>query len=566
MQISAVVKNANNVGMPNQTVTFSSTSGNLSNSNDGITQNTGIAQAVLTVGADKSVRNITVTAVAGEARATLVIPVIGTSVKVNGDLSMQSGTVVRYSVKLADSAGTGVSLRPVSLTSSLGNPISNSGRGDTDSNGVFTFLYTANIAGVDTLTASGLGAVDSISVNISNIDFQVLSPAANTTIPVNTSEAISVRYRVGGTARVGQNVTFSTTRGALSASNSATDGSGVATVNISSASSGLASVVANIAGVGQVTLPIQFIATSPASIALQSNPGALPPNSSGGDTNQAAIEAIVRDPNGNAVANKLVDFNLINDTSGGRLSQPSATTDLNGRASVQFISGASATASNGVVVGASVRGSSPLVSNTTRLTVNQESLFISIAFGNTIGNENETTYKKPFSVYVTDANGIAVPNKNVTLRVIPTVYGKGALGFSPGRAEFQGQAAIAAGWDYASSVFCLNEDTNLNGQLDPGEDSNNNGSLQPGLPVFSRPGTVTTDATGLANFDLLYGEQYALWMNVRLEARATVGGTESVSSIQYFLSALASDLNSQQTTPANVRSPFGTSSICTNPN
>jgi Bacterial Ig-like domain (group 1) len=565
IQITAVVKNANNAGMPSQTVTFSTTSGNLSIADNGITKDTGVAAAALTVGADKSLRNITLTAVAGAARATLVIPVVGTKVKVNGDLSMQAGAVVQYSVKLTDSSGTAIANRPVSLTSRLGNAISNSGTANTDFNGVFTFAYTANNAGIDTLTASGLGAVDSIALNISNIDYQLLSPSANTNVPVNTLQAISVRYRVGGAGQTGQNVTFSTTRGVLSSSSATTDGSGVATVSISSASSGLASVVANITGVGQVTLPLQFIATTPASIALQANPGALPPNSSGGDASQAAIEAIVRDVSGNAVANRLVDFNLALDTSGGRLSQPSATTDLNGRASVQFISGANSTASNGVVIGASVRGSSPLVSNTTRLTVNGESLFISIAFGNTLGNENETTYKKQFSIYVTDANGIAVTNKNITLRVIPTVYGKGFLTYSAGQPEFQGQPAIPGGWVYGSYVSCLNEDLNLNGQIDPGEDINNDGRLQPGLPVFTRPGSVTTDSTGLVSFDLLYGEQYASWLTVRLEARATVGGTESVSSIQYFLSALASDL-SATTTPANVVSPFGRATSCTNPN
>lgn len=565
LAISAVVKDTNNVGMSAQSVTFSVTSGNLSLANGGVSNSSGVASANLAVGQDKTLREITLRASSGSASAVLVIPVVGTQVIVNGPLSLKTGDFIRYSLKLSDSAGNPISGQEVRLVSSLGNTISNSGVAQTAPTGIFEFTYTANNPGIDTLTASGLGATSAIRPVISAIDFVVRSPSASTVVPVGTPQPVTVRYSDGTNNLAGRIVNFSTTRGSLSAPSAVTDASGDATVTVSSTSAGPASVVATIATVGQVTLPLQFAAITPASVALQANPGAVLPNPAGTTNNQAAIEAIVRDVNGNAVFGRQVNFNLVSDSSGGSLSQPSAVSDVNGKASVQFIPGAISTAANGVVVQASVVGF-PAVTNAVRLTVNGESLFISIAFGNVISNEDVTLYKRPFSVYVTDANGGAVAKKAITLRVIPITYGKGVLSYLDAQPATSTTAAISAGWGYASRTVCPNEDTNLNGQVDPGEDINSNGTLQPGIPAFLRPSTVTTDDSGFARFDLIYGEQYALWINSRIEARSTVGGTESVSSIVYFFEGLAADFTDAAVSPANRISPFGTIQSCTSPN
>jgi hypothetical protein len=563
--ITAVVKDANNISMSGQSVTFSVDSGSLSlGLSGGTTNGAGLATANLTAGADKSSRNITVRARAGNVQASLIIPVTGTKIKITGPLTLQAGDSIQYSVKLTDSLNAPVSGQAVRLTSSLNNTISNSGSGTTDFNGVFTFSYTANNAGTDVITATGQGSSDSISTVISNVDFVFLSPSLNTVIPVGSSQAVTVRYRLGPNGVSGQQVSFSATRGTLAAASAITNANGEATVNISSVSAGLASIVANIPSVGQISLPLQFISTTPSSLALQANPGAILPNTNGTSVNQATLEAIVRDINGNAVSGRQVNFNIISDTSGGQLSQPSAVTDINGRASVQYISGASSTASNGVVVQAAV--ASTAISTTTSLTVNGESLFISIAFGNVLSNLDITTYQKQFSVYVTDANGVAVGNKDVTLRAIPLIYGKGELAFFPAIPATPTTSGIAGGWRFANYTACPNEDINLNGSINPGEDVNGNGELEPGLPVVIAPGTVRTDSNGFATFNLLYGEQYAYWLDVRLEARATVGGTESVRSIRYSLEALNTDVSVETVTPANSISPFGRIQSCTIPN
>ena len=268
---------------------------------------------------------------------------------------------------------------------------------------------------------------------------------------------------------------------------------------VSSTTAGPAVVVAQIAGVGQVNLPLQFVATTPSSIVVQSNPGAISPNLSG-STHQSTIEAVVRDASGNAVANRQVNFTLLQDVSNGTLMPGVATTDADGRAKVQFIAGATSTPADGVIVQATV--ASTAISGQTKLTVNGTALFITIGFGNTMTNLDETTYSKPFSVYVTDANGVAVGNQLVALSVIPDSYNKGTMYW------------IDPVWSATVRATCPNEDFDLNGRLDAGEDSNGNGQLTPGNIAVSAPGTVTTDAAGRASFSLQYGEQYAYWARV----------------------------------------------------
>jgi hypothetical protein len=304
-----------------------------------------------------------------------------------------------------------------------------------------------------------------------------------------------------------------------------------------------------------VSLPLQFIATSPASLVLQANPGAVLPNTSG-TANQSTLEATVQDASGNPVANRQVNFSITKDDgNGGTLSTPSALTDANGRAQVQFISGLNPTQKDGVVFSATVANTS--VSGTAVLTVNGKALFISIGFGNTIGNIDDTSYIKAFSVYVTDATGNPVANQLVNLSTSPIEFAKGTLVWS------------GAVWTYSSGVVtCPNEDLNQNGSLDTSpvnEDRDGNGALSPLNPILVSPGSVRTDDTGRATFSLSYGEQFAPWLSVKLTARASVDGTESDYSLNYFVNGLASDFSNETIPPAGVRSPFGTTLSCTAP-
>jgi len=440
------------------------------------------------------------------------------------------------------------------VVSALGNSVGQT-IPKTDATGSAKFLYTANNSGTDTLTISGLGATISYTVLVNAVDLSVLSPSANTTIPVGTSQNIIVRYKSSGIGVSGASVAFSTTRGNFQNSSATTDQNGDAVVSVSSITAGPAVVIAQIANVGQVSIPVQFVATAPSSIVIQANPGAVLPNAAGTSVNQATIEAIVRDASGNAVANRQVNFSTLEDLSNGQFSAASATTDINGRAQVQFIPGANSTSSGGVIVQGQVANTT--VISTATLTVNGKSLFITINFGNTIDNLDETTYKKSFTVQVKDANGVGVGGQVVTLSAIP-------LGYYTGYLTKQGGT-----WKYfVLSSMCPNEDSGVynsngayNGILNSNEDKNGDGSLTPGNVALVTPGDVTTDSGGRATFYLQYGEQFAPWVDVKLSARTSVEGTESVNSITYSLNGSISDFTGDGA-PAGITSPFGITSDC----
>jgi hypothetical protein len=340
----------------------------------------------------------------------------------------------------------------------------------------------------------------------------------------------------------------------LSANTGVTDGNGRASVTVTSSSSGPASITASI-GTAQITQQVNFVATAAATLILQANPGAVSPNAGTSTNNQAALSALVQDSAGNPVSGAVVNFTAVTDPSNGSISPGSATTGPNGTAVAQFIAGPISTSNNGVVLRATVQGTG--VTGTASLTVNQQALFIAIFTGNTIGNVNETTYRKLFSVSVTDANGAAVAGRSVTLSVIPSVYMKGRLVFS----------TASNSWVRGSFATCANEDRDRDGTLDttplPIEDTNGDGRLTPGLPVTVDNPTVITDSAGQATFNLLYGENMAPWLNVDITARTNVGGTESTKVHSYELLPLSSDVTDQNVAPAGLNSPFGTTLDCT---
>lgn len=548
--VTVAVKSATNVGMADQTVTFEVDNRATLKGPSAKTNADGVATVRLSAGA-KDNRLVTVTVKAGTASGQISLPVVGTRLAITGPVSVKAGIAQPYTARLVDSAGLPISGATLSAASVLaGNvvgPIS-----ATDATGQATFNYNANVGGTDTLTVSGFGAGAQLPITISGEDFTFDTPGAGTEVNVGSTQSITVRYFKDGVAVPGAAISFTTTRGVLSSASGITGADGKVTVNISSTSAGPATVMASLPdNKGQISLPLTFVSTTPSSLVLQANPGAVFPNAAGSAANQSTLEATVRDASGNAVANRMVNFTIVNDDgNGGRLSAGSALTDANGRAQVQFIPGARPTKPDGVELRADV-GSS--VQGTTALTVNGEALNISIGFGNTIGNVDDTTYVKNFSVFVTDVQGTPVARQRIDLSTSPVVYLKGSLAWN------------GVVWAYSSAgvVTCPNEDLNRDGKLDPGEDRNGNGSLEPGNPIVVAPGFVTTDDAGRATFALTYGEQYAPWLNVELSARARVGGTESESSLRYFVSGLAADFNVETIAPAGVRSPFGTTLSCT---
>ena len=131
--ITAIAKNASNVGVSSQIIVFSASSGILG-SVAAASNSAGTSSAVLTTGSDHSNRNITVTATVGAVSKTLVIPVVGSTMTVNGSSSLVSGASATYVVSLKDSGGGAISAANLSIGSSLGNALSTNSL-TTDQNG-----------------------------------------------------------------------------------------------------------------------------------------------------------------------------------------------------------------------------------------------------------------------------------------------------------------------------------------------------------------------------------------------------------------------------------------------
>lgn len=540
VDITAFVKGSDNVAIAKQKVTFSASSG-LLQSVSATTDDNGVATAKLSAGANKANRDITVTVSSGSVQGQVVVSVKGMQLALAGELALKLGASTSYTLKLSDGAGKPVAGAAVVVSSALGNALSASTI-TTDVAGTATVTYTANKAGVDTITAQALGGTAQQSVVVSAVDVAFVSPAAGAQVPVGTAQVFTVRYLSSGVGVAGQAVAFSTTRGnLLTPASVVTDANGQASVTVQSASAGPATIAAVLVGVGQASIAANFVATVPSTVVMQSSLGAIPPNSGGSAANQSTIEATVRDADGNLVSGKAVNFNIVSDISGGYLSTPTVNTDAYGKAKVQYVAGTSSTAADGVVIRGTVAGTK--IFSDVKLTVNASALFINIAYGNTISNLDETTYTKPFSIYVTDATGNPVGSQQVVVSVIPETYKKGYLTY-PG----------AGVWGYATGspiVVCLNTDFNRNGISDPGETS----PLRPGNVAVATPGLLTTDSAGRASFALQYGEQYAWWVSVNITAKATVAGTESRTTQLLELPMSADDATSTST-PANVVSPF----------
>lgn len=566
--LTAIVKDSNNNLLADIPVEFSSDPalGTTCGEGGGVTQGgstnaSGTAQSVLSTSGDQSNQVITVTANAGGLSDSLNIPVTGTSVQVTGPSTLSSGASANYAIKLLDSAGNGIGNELVIVTSSLGNGLS-SANFKTDSSGLITVQYTGSNGGGDTLTAVAACATGQKSIQVSSKSLSFSAPAANSEIDFGFVQALTVQLTP---AVAGTTINFTTTRGTLSAPSAVTNGSGVATVNISQAAgangAGGALVSATVNGENvSASLPVEFIAVSPTAIKLQANPGTVAVNTS------AAITAEVRDADNNLVKNQRVNFSFeVGSDPVGDIVPGFAETDSQGRATVTYTASSTASAKDGVKIKGEVIDDSnnPIgVDDTVALTVGAQSLRIVLGTGNTVDTSGGATiYRLPYSVLVTDAGGNPpVAGTKVSLVVEPIAYQKGVHVFAPPWSPVY-FINSASKQPPVSGFGCLNEDANRNGILDSGEDFNSNNNLDPG-GVASVPASVSTDENGFAAFSITYQRDRAYWIQVRLTAIVTVAGTENREQQTFVLPGAASDFSSATVAPPGQISPYGTAANC----
>lgn len=536
--ISALVKDDKNVLLKDETVTFSADSGELVVT-QAKTDAGGVAMAKLTSDSDKTSRNITISATLGSVSKSLVVALSGTTITIAGQSSIVLNKSAVLTMTLKDSYGNGIEGETFTVSSANGNTLASTTL-ITDSSGQASVTVTGVAAGTDTLTVSALGVSKTYLLAVSGDDFSITTPAADgAEVSLSpTSQTITARWFNNNTAQNGKVINFYATRGTLTGS-SATTANGVASVAISSTNAGPSLITASVDGGPSTTRLIEFVATTPSSMDLQTNLSSV---GIGGEL--ATLTATVRDANNNLVKNKTVTFSL-DDVTGGQLSVPSDITDSNGQAGTVYASSSSTSAKDGVKIRATVAGTA--VTDEVTLTVGKRALFITLGTGNVLGEPDDTNYSMPYTVRVADAAGVGVKDVSVSLSVIPKKYYKGYY-------VWTGAAHVPL---YSTS--CNNEDADNNGKFDVGDtDENSDELIWPGNIATVSQGVVTTDSSGAANFTVDYSQEYAQFIQVSLEARANVGGTESLNSAVFLLPVIATDVNKLEISPPGRLYQMGT--------
>ena len=546
VEIMAIVRDENNVLLADQPVEFA-----IDTASDAaltitqlITDDTGTARAVLTTGGNEQNRTITVNAISSDISDSLAIDVVGTALTIAGTEAMVSGDTATLTLTLQDSFGKGLTGEVFSISSSSGNTLSATTL-TADASGQAQVQVTAVNSGTDNITVTALGETQVHTLNVTSDTFAL--SIADPEAALNVPHTVNLQWEING---VGQNgtVLLSTTRGTLNVSSIAVV-NGAASFTVTSANAGPALISASVSGGGtSTTLDIEFVATTPERLELQTDKSTV------GIGDQATLTATVYDAlvDGNRVKNQRIIFSIVDDTSGGNISTGAGLTDSQGQISTVFTAGSSTTALNGVTISATVENSVPLVTDQVSFTVGKRAAFVSLGTGNEIAEPDPTKYSKQYSVLVTDGTGGPVPNTEVSLSVVPLRYFKGWYTWNGLSWQPNFPVALPNG--------CVNEDIDGDAQLGPTEDINGNGVLDPGNVVAVVPGTVTTDETGFALFEVQYAQTMANWVQVSLEARTLVEGTETTDTVQFVLTGSAKDFNSEDSAPPSTDWPNGSGS------
>lgn len=588
---------ATNAVVPGVVVTLATDTGLLS-TNSVTTDITGVATFSFKAGgANRTNRTATITATAGTATTQYPLQIIGSTATLNSTVNNlpDNGTLPStMTVTAKDSAGGLVSNASVVLTQAgAGSVIFNPSSGVTNASGIFKSTVSGATAGATVATASTLGATatSNFTVTPTAASFGISSTSLNGAAPI--TNPIQVAMKIGDTLVITvtapapmTSVRFVSSMGNWVGATTpgyilVTPVGGIASASLTTTNAGVASIYVDnpAAPTTNASLTVSMTATTAASITLQASPSLL--SKSVGTTKAiSTLTATVIDATGMPVGDAPIAFSILNPTGGGESVSPafvlSSSTTTNtlglGQASTTFTAGSISSGQTGIQVRAQVLGvggvcpGATCVATEANLPValnvapsgNDAAIVIggsagSIAFGTATvlsENVNATGYIQAMSVLVADSNGNPAPAGTVVnLSAWPIAWSTGA--------------GCVFDADSATTGTFLNEDANENLILDPTEDGVRkfyaSGSITSGLitsgvgskdglitPINSAggtvPGTVTTDANGLATFNLSYGKNSAIWTVTRIRARTLVQGTEAMSELKFRLGALATDV------------------------
>ncbi|KPA18050.1 Ig domain-containing protein [Candidatus Magnetomorum sp. HK-1] len=567
--IEVIVLDENNFVLPGVKVFFNASGGQLKIIKD-ITDDNGKATALFSSGTvDRKNHTVAISAnINGLSPVQIPIRISGSTVIIESDntnITVPSGAsqltniVSNLQVEVKDAGGVSVYNTPITIdwdqtalkiSDAFGEIFPNSTR-NTDVNGQYSFIV------------EGLKQQDEVKVLISALNytaeqiykvsspgdaFAIISPQNSPyQLSVDDPLSIQVMARPAGVTTV----VFSASIGEFENNENVfeiavSQGQDIVQTIYTSKMAGLTTIQVYDKYRQRISDSLKVAVTQPTEKAgkllLQTNASVIP-LSSGGTLNSTTLKATVLTTNNQVVGNAPVVFTILNPTGGGESISPViAFTDETGVAETILSSGSLSSGSDGVNIRAAIVGNSS-ITDSVKIVIGGMVGSISIGVGTEVQDLNSTTYSLPMSILVSDANGNSVPGAVVSLGTWPVRYRTGSWGpnaviDNEGKVQILDPPCRA----YVTGNF-ENEDMNKNLLLDESEDLNHDDKLTPpNSAAGNLPSSVITDASGVANFNLVYLKMNGIWIETELSASTIVHGTETLSSVSFNLPVAVADV------------------------
>lgn len=549
--------------------------------------------ATISVGASRTTRPVTVTAVSGTVSRSITLNIVTppSTTPLAADMTLvldkisignTGGDKVTATVTAVDAQRNVIAGIPVAFTTTDAGATVAVQNGTTNASG--QAIATVN-SGADKSNRL-ITVVATSGALTKTATFQVLgTKLVGTALPQQPTAGSTgnrIDYRLSD---VNQNpmtfVPISVSAPGLPSASGQTDASGSYTFTYTApATSGPIDITATAGGVSTVntvTVPnssstVPTATPSVVSASVSANPTVVSVNTST-TSNRSEIRALFQAASNAPVKNVRVRFDLNGDANsiGGTLASGTQIvySDTSGLATTSYSPGSRPSPTSGVTIRACwdyndfAAGTCPN-SVLTTLTVVSDPLSISIGTNGDV-TKTDLTYRKSFVVLVVDAAGQPKADVQITPSLDLVGYYKGFYSNTTTAnwtAYYYLDSFTSAAQQYPQpfplSLMCLAEDVNRNGLIDGVEDQNGNKQLDPRKSdaSISMSGSTRTDANGQAVLVLEYPQSVASWVRFQLSASA-LGVLSPPATYNDVLPVDAASITDSTRTPAFVVSPYG---------
>jgi hypothetical protein len=472
---------------------------------------------------------------------------------------------------------------PASLTSSALGPVFGCTQGLlTNESGEATFAVEGVAVGTDgVIRVSAVGNEVDVPVTVSARNISFVSPERDSAFAKTAT--VDVAVQVPGYTG---DVRLSTTSGVFPNSMSIITlpaVNGAVSSPLTGFSSGRVTLLAEKLDASLERTTAVFLAfddseltAAETNLALQATPATLPVGAGNESLLSATATRLVGgQTNAEPVPpGTLIRFEIVGPTLGASLSSPLAFTDSAGVAAVRLRSGDIASSGDGLLLRACVESANLCqdVRSEVSITIVNRPGSISIGLANVLDTTNDdTAYVLPVSVIATDINGGALSNVDISVRIWPTRFATGvrdldgnAIPFDAFPNEDENRNVIRDlndGWSTGGLGSPLGFTPNISGDrtkcaaagggeplgvdtFGPTDAFDNNCKLIPeSTAAGSVPARISTDANGLATFNVIYLKDRAEFVEAEIRATTVVQGTQVQASRTFWLPRLEDDDN-----------------------